>query len=162
MKGCLLADDGSVTEYLNPASWEGQTRDGSRGQVMVELPAHYRKFETEGTIRRVKISEYPLPGYHLVPKQYVSAYEATVQRSTTKLCSVANSDADYRGGAHQGALHGGLPPDGPQTLAQGLRAHPPNRVDREWQLAENRGRRRTLRMAHTATRVGVSGLDDRT
>ena len=106
MKGCLLADDGSVTEYLNPASWEGQTRDGSRGQVMVELPAHYRKFETEGTIRRVKISEYPLPGYHLVPKQYVSAYEATVQRSTTKLCSVANSDADYRGGANTSSYDG--------------------------------------------------------
>lgn len=98
MKGCLLADDGSVNEYLNPSSWEGQTRDGSRGQVMVELPAHYRKFETEGTIRRVRISEYPLPGYHLVPKQYVSAYEASVQRSTTTLCSVANEDADYRGG----------------------------------------------------------------
>lgn len=106
MKGCLLADDGSVTEYLNPASWEGQPRDGSRGQVMVELPAHYRKFETEGTIRRVKISELPLPGYHLVPKQYVSAYEATVQRSTTKLCSVANSDADYRGGNNTSSYDG--------------------------------------------------------
>lgn len=98
MKGCLLDDDGNVVEYLNPASWEGQTRDGSRGQVMVELPEHYRKFETEGTVRRVKISELPLPGYHLVPKMYVSAYEASVQRSTTKLCSVANTDADYRGG----------------------------------------------------------------
>ena len=98
MKGCLLTDDGTVNEYLNPSSWEGHTRDGSRGQVMVELPAHYRKFETSGTIRRVRISEYPLPGYHLVPKQYVSAYEASVQRSTTKLCSVANNDADYRGG----------------------------------------------------------------
>lgn len=98
MKGCLLDDDGNVVEYLNPASWEGQTRDGSRGQVMVELPEHYRKFETEGTVRRVKISELPLPGYHLVPKMYVSAYEASVQRSTTKLCSVANADADYRGG----------------------------------------------------------------
>ena len=48
MKGCLLADDGTVTEYLNPKSWEGQMRDGSRGQVMVELPMHYRKLETEG------------------------------------------------------------------------------------------------------------------
>lgn len=101
MKGCLLDDDGKVVEYLNPKSWEGHVRDGSRGQVMVELPAHYRKFETSGTIRRVRISEYPLPGYHLVQKQYVSAYEATVQRSTTKLCSVANNDADYRGGGNQ-------------------------------------------------------------
>lgn len=98
MKGCLLTDDGAVNEYLGVNSWIGYTRDGSRGQVMVELPMHYRKFETEGTVRRVKISDLPLPGYHIVPKQYVSAYEASVQRSTTKLCSVANSDADYRGG----------------------------------------------------------------
>lgn len=98
MKGCLLNDDGSVNEYLNPKDWSGQTRDGSRGQVMVELPMYYRKFETEGTVRRVKFSEYPLPGYHQVKKKYVSAYEATVERSTTKLCSVVNSDADYRGG----------------------------------------------------------------
>lgn len=98
MKGCLLADDGTVTEYLNPADWRGNTRDGSRGQVMVELPMYYRKFETEGNKRRVKISEYPLPGYHQVRKKYVSAYEATVQRSTTTLCSVVNEDADYRGG----------------------------------------------------------------
>lgn len=106
MKGCLLTDDGTVNEYLNPSSWEGHTRDGSRGQVMVELPAHYRKFETSGTIRRVRISEYPLPGYHLVPKQYVSAYEASVQRSTTKLCSVANNDADYRGGNNDASYDG--------------------------------------------------------
>ena len=106
MKGCLLDDDGKVVEYLNPKNWEGHVRDGSRGQVMVELPAHYRKFETSGTIRRVRISEYPLPGYHLVPKQYVSAYEASVQRSTTKLCSVANNDADYRGGNNTASYDG--------------------------------------------------------
>ena len=101
MKGCLLADDGTVTEYLNPADWRGNTRDGSRGQVMVELPMYYRKFETEGNKRRVKISEYPLPGYHQVRKKYVSAYEATIQRSTTTLCSVVNDAADYRGGGNQ-------------------------------------------------------------
>lgn len=106
MKGCLMANDGSVTEYLNPANWKGQTRDGSRGQVMVELPMYYRKFETEGNIRRVKLSEYPLPGYHQVKQKYVSAYEATVQRSTTMLCSVANDSADYRGGGNQSAWDG--------------------------------------------------------
>lgn len=98
MKGCLLDDDGNVVEYLNPTTWLGATRDGSRGQVEVELPDHYRKFETDGNIRRAKISEYPLPGYHYVPKMYISAYEATVQRSTSMLCSVVNSDPDYRGG----------------------------------------------------------------
>ena len=98
MKGCLLDDDGNVVEYLPVTSWEGATLDGSRGQVMVELPEHYRKFETDGNIRRAKISEYPLPGYHVVPKMYISAYEATLQRSTNKLCSVKNLDPDYRGG----------------------------------------------------------------
>lgn len=106
MKGCLLDDDGNVTEYLNPLDWTGQTRDGSRGQVMVEIPLHYRKFETDGTKRRVRISEYPLPGYHAVPRRYVSAYQATVQRSTLKLASVVNTDADYRGCGNQSAWDG--------------------------------------------------------
>lgn len=98
MKGCILDDNGEVVEYLNPANWTGQVRDGSRGQVMVEIPAHYRKFETDGTKRRCKLSELPLPGYHAVPKMYISAYEAVMERSTGKLCSVVNTGTDYRGG----------------------------------------------------------------
>lgn len=106
MRGCLLADDGTVNQYLDASSWENETRDGSLGQVMVELPQHYRKFEEEGTKRRVRISLYPLFGYHLVPKQYVSAYQATVQRSVTTLCSVVNADADYRGGNNNSGYDG--------------------------------------------------------
>lgn len=106
MKGCLLDDNGAVVEYLNPTDWNAHTLDGTKGQVMVEIPQHYRKFETVGTTRRCKISEYPLPGYHLVKKMYISAYEATVQRSTTKLCSVKNTDADYRGGNNNTAWDG--------------------------------------------------------
>lgn len=98
MKGCLLDDDGNVVEYLNPTDWTGNVLDGTRGQVMVEIPAHYRKFETAGNKRRVRISELPLAGYHAVPKSYVSAYEATVERSTSKLASVKNTGVDYRGG----------------------------------------------------------------
>ena len=98
MKGCLLDDNGQVVEYLDPRDWTGQVRDGSRGQVMVEIPMHYRKFETNGTKRVVRLSEYPLPGYHQVPQMYVSAYEASIERSTGKLCSVVNEATDYRGG----------------------------------------------------------------
>lgn len=101
MRGCLLSDNGTVVEYLNPTNWRAHTLDGSKGQVMVEIPAHYRKFETEGTIRRCKLSEYPLPGYHAVPKMYISAYEAAMERSTGKLCSVVNMGTDYRGGNNQ-------------------------------------------------------------
>lgn len=106
MKGCLLNDDGEVVEYLPPESWLGSTRDGSRGQVMVEIPDHYRKFETSGNIQRVKISEHPLPGYHHVPKMYVSAYEAALQRTGNKLSSVVNDSADFRGCANQSAWDG--------------------------------------------------------
>lgn len=98
MKGCLLDDDGNVVEYLPEDDWTGATLDGSKGQVMVEIPMHYRKFETVGDIRRCWVSEYPVTGYHKVPKMYISAYEATVQRSTLKLASVQNTTADYRGG----------------------------------------------------------------
>ena len=98
MRGCLIDDNGDVVKYLDKSSWTEETRDGSMGQVMVEIPDIYWRFEEEGTKRRVMISTLPLPGFFLVPKYYVSAYEASVQRSTTKLCSVVNSDADYRGG----------------------------------------------------------------
>lgn len=98
MKGCLLDDDGNVVEYLDPQDWRGHTRDGSRGQVMVEIPMHYRKFEQAGTVCRVRLSELPLPGYHQVPRMYVSAYEAAVNRSTTTLASVVNDSVEYRGG----------------------------------------------------------------
>ena len=100
MRGCLLDDDGNVVEYLDPNDWTSNVRDGSKGQVMVEIPTHYRKFEEEGTKRRVLLSELPLMGYHKVPKCYVSAYEATVERSTQKLCSVVNDGEDYRGGSN--------------------------------------------------------------
>jgi hypothetical protein len=101
VKGCILSDAGTVVEYLHPTNWKAYDLSGSRGQVMVEVPAHYRKFETDGTKRRAKISELPLPGYHSVPKKYISAYESTFERSTGKLCSVVNIGADYRGGNNQ-------------------------------------------------------------
>ena len=106
MRGCLLDDNGKVTKYLNPKDWTGEVRDGSRGQVMGEIPMHYRKFETNGTKRVVRLSEHPLPGYHQVPRMYVSAYEASLQRSTNKLCSVVNTDADFRGGNNNAAWDG--------------------------------------------------------
>jgi len=106
MKGCLLDDNGNVVEYLMPQDWTGQVRDGSAGQVMVEIPAHYRKFVTMGTKRQVWMSEVPLPGYHLVPKMYVSAYEATIDRTNNKLASVVNLTAQYRGGNNQSEWDG--------------------------------------------------------
>lgn len=109
MRGCLLDDNGQVVKYLNPLDWTSEVRDGSKGQVMVELPMHYRKFETDGNIRRVKISEYPLAGYHQVPLCYVSAYEAALDRtntSTPKLASVVNMTTAFRGGSNNSSWDG--------------------------------------------------------
>lgn len=98
MKGCLLSDTGDVVEYLPSDTWVNSVRDGSSGQVMVEIPEYYRKFETEDTKRRVYISATPIAGFTRVPKMYISAYQATVDRTNLKLASVVNTTAQYRGG----------------------------------------------------------------
>ncbi len=120
MRGCLLDDDGKVVEYLDPTDWRSNIRGGSRGQVMVEIPEHYRRFVTDGTKRRVMLSEYPLPGYHKVPLCYISAYEAALERSTRKLCSVVNTAADYRGGINDA----GYDNTGGSQLGRPVAGHP--------------------------------------
>lgn len=108
--GCLLNDDGSVNEYLNPLDWTGHTLDGSRGQIMVEIPHCYARFITlSATKLRVMFSEYPLPGYQVIRRQYVSADEATVDRTTAskpKLASVVNTTAEFRGGGNNSSWDG--------------------------------------------------------
>lgn len=106
LRGCLLDDNGKVVEYLDPSDWTGHDRSGARGQVMVEIPTHYRKFETDGTKRRVLLSEFPLPGYEQVPQCYVSAYQATIDKAGNKLASVVNISENYRGGNNNGSWDG--------------------------------------------------------
>lgn len=98
LRGCLLADNGTVNEYLPQDDWTSATRDGSKGQVMVEIPEMWMKFEIDGDMRRVLLSPVAIGGFKHYQKRYVSAYEATVQRSTNKLASVVNTTEDYRGG----------------------------------------------------------------
>ncbi|MFB5946132.1 hypothetical protein [Albibacterium profundi] len=104
MRGCLLNDNGTVRYYLNPNDWSrrdtGSASDltGAHGQVMIEVPESFWRFEYEGTKRRVLISEHSLPGFYKVPTFYISAYEATINRTNNKLSSVANMSPDYRGG----------------------------------------------------------------
>ena len=103
MRRCLVNDSGVVT-YLNGADStmleNGTPADltGAAGQVMVEIPAHYRRFVTIGTKRRVLLSTQPLAGFTAVPKMYVSAYEAALDRTASKLASVVNLTAQFRGG----------------------------------------------------------------
>jgi len=98
MIGGLMTDDGTFTPFRNQSDWTSETRDGSAGQVMVEIPEFYIKYVTLSDRLQVWMSERPLYGYQKVDKMYIGAYEATVQRSANKLCSVANTTADYRGG----------------------------------------------------------------
>ena len=103
MRGCLLDDDGNIVEYLPQNDWTTATRDGSKGQVMVHIPAHYRKFYTkdEGNIIGIRISLYPIKGYHYVPDMFIGAYEAALDRVNNKLCSVVNNSPNFRGGSNK-------------------------------------------------------------
>lgn len=110
MRRCLLKDDGTVNYYLdanNSALKENGTAanlTGVDGQVMVEIPKHYRRFDFSGTKWKCWISEVQLSGFHEVPKMYISAYQATVDRtSTPKLASVVNTTAAFRGGNNNAA-----------------------------------------------------------
>lgn len=106
LRGCLLADNGTVNEYLPQDDWTSATRDGSKGQVMVEIPEMWMKFEVDGDMRRVLLSPVAIGDFKHYQKRYVSAYEATVQRSTNKLASVVNTTEDYRGGLNNADLDG--------------------------------------------------------
>lgn len=112
MRRCVLRDNGEVAYYLDANNSTKKVGgapaklDGTDGQVMVEIPAFYVKFEAEGNKRRCLMSLHALPGFTKWEKFYVSAYEATVQRSTGKLSSVANATGDYRGGNNEASYDG--------------------------------------------------------
>ena len=107
MKRCVLNVDGTVNYYLDPTNSnfkeDGTPSDltGADGNVMVEIPKHYIKVETVGTVDSLSISLTPEPGYVLdpsflkwngtemveVPYRYFRAYEGYV--SNGKLLSVS-------------------------------------------------------------------------
>ena len=112
MRRCLLRDNGQVNYYLNPTNSNLQDNgapailDGTDGQVMVEIPEFFIRFEMEGTKRRCLMSMYPLPGFNKVEKMYISAYEAALDRTNLKLSSVVNNTAQFRGGNNAAANDG--------------------------------------------------------
>lgn len=104
MRRCLLKDDGMVNYYLSSVDStkkeDGVTAailDGTDGQVMVEIPEFYYKWESDGNKRRILISQYPIFSSKF-NRTYVSAYEASLDRINNKLSSVVNTTTDYRGG----------------------------------------------------------------
>lgn len=112
IKACLLADNGTVNYYLDPTNWskkstgEASKLDGTDGQVMMEWEDFWFKVENNYPAagqHQIKISPFEQIGWTKVPKHYVSAFEAGIQRSTLKLASVINLDVDYRGGDNTSA-----------------------------------------------------------
>lgn len=113
MRRCVLKDDGTVNYYLDESNStlkaDGVTAadlTGADGQVMVELPDFWWKFETSGNKQRVWISTDTFPDAMHVSTVYISAYEAAINRTTNTLASVVNMTADYRGGSNQSAWDG--------------------------------------------------------
>ena len=106
MRRCVVNSTGDVLYYLgandSTKKEDGTTADlsGATGQVMVEVPAHYRKISLNAAqgYMDTEISMFPFDGAILVPRYLVSAYEATVDRENNLLSSVVNASARYRGG----------------------------------------------------------------
>ena len=120
MIGGTMTDDGTFTPFINQSNWTSETRDGSIGQVMVKLPHFWWKFETVGTINKVLFSATPIIGFKEVKQQYVSAYEAALDRTisgTYKLSSVVNRTTAFRGGNNQSAW------DSEDTAGNGGESH---------------------------------------
>ena len=107
MYRCILNDNGEEVYRLDPndstkkEDGTAAVLDGTDGQVMVYIPVFYARFESKGYRRRVKLSDHYKPGFIKMGGCYVSAYEATVDRTIQtliKLASVVNTTADFRGG----------------------------------------------------------------
>lgn len=74
IKRCTIADDGTITSYEGDPNY---TENGSIGQVMTEIPEHYRMtYISEATgkiyhyVSREKLNEY----YKYVPKSYIGSF----------------------------------------------------------------------------------------
>lgn len=107
MRRCVLNADGTVNYYLNPNNSNFKedgtpsVLTGADGNVMVEIPKHYIKVETAGSVDSLSVSLTLEDGYVLdpsflkwngtemveVPYRYFRAYEGFV--SNGKLLSIS-------------------------------------------------------------------------
>ncbi len=106
MRRCVVDSTGAVVYYLSATDStkkaDGTAADltGADGQVMVEIPAHYRKCTLNSTqgYMDVEVSLYPFEGAIPVPRYLVGAYEAALDRTNNLLSSVVNTTEAFRGG----------------------------------------------------------------
>lgn len=109
MRGCLKANDGTTNYFLKDDDWSkkedgsASNKDGSDGQVLTRIPAHYFRAETSTIFRSYKLSPYMLPGFTFQKEQYLSSYEASLDRVNLMLSSVVNTTAQFRGGNNTSA-----------------------------------------------------------
>ena len=112
MRSCVIDDNGKVVYYLDPnnsnltESGEDAILDGRDGMQMVEVPEHYIRYTGNGTDMEVRISLLPFKGAYKVKRFYISSNEASIERSTGKLCSVVNNSDGYRGGNNTASWDG--------------------------------------------------------
>lgn len=94
IRRCVINDSGEVQYYLDQfdstKKTNGDAADltGTDGQVMVEIPAFYYKYEYTGTTHTWEISLYPMDGFDLYPAfikngvnvayRYIGAYEGVL------------------------------------------------------------------------------------
>ena len=101
MRGCVVADDGTVNYYLCATDWtkkeDGTTASdltGTDGQVMVEIPKFWYRYGYSGTTHTWEVSPVPLTGFKVhemfmsddTEKDYVyvGAYEASLYDVSAK------------------------------------------------------------------------------
>ena len=108
MRRCVVDSTGAVKYYLSAtdstkkADGTAANLTGADGQVMVEIPAHYRKCSLNSAqgYMDVEISLYNFEGAIPVPRYLVGAYEASLDRDNNLLSSVVNKTAAFRGGSN--------------------------------------------------------------
>lgn len=106
MRRCVVDSTGAVKYYLSAtdstkkADGTAANLTGADGQVMVEIPAHYRKCSLNSAqgYMDVEISLYNFEGAIPVPRYLVGAYEASLDRDNNLLSSVVNKTVTFRGG----------------------------------------------------------------
>ena len=95
MRGCLLADAGTVNYYLSATDWtkkeDGATASvltGADGQVMVEIPKFWYRYKYSGTVHTWEVSPVAMSGFAPHPafykdgawvdNRYIGAYEGVL------------------------------------------------------------------------------------
>ena len=110
-KGCLVKN-GKVNYYLDPNDWSKKADgtpsvlDGTDGDVMVHIPKFYGKSGSNGNKRWVRIATTKIDSSWVeIPEMFVSAYRITTYTDAdkTKVASVVNTTANYRGGVNRSA-----------------------------------------------------------